>query len=179
MAIETMRGTSMTDQNQAVAALAEAMEEAAPKYKGETLVFWASIALQAIAAQPDILRSMGLGRLLTWNEFVDVILPGPVGDETSVPAGAAAERMRDAGFLRPDPDPPAAPELPSVLSDIDALYRRAVARETYIQQEYRKGSDAWDECDRNLSGLKDIRQRLVDRAANGGFDAAAEAGRSS
>jgi hypothetical protein len=69
-------------------------------------------ALQAIAADPDILRSMGLGRLLTWNEFVDVILPGPVGDETSVPAGAAAERMRDAGFLRPDPEPPA-PTLPT------------------------------------------------------------------
>ena len=99
----------MTDQNPAVAALAEAMFG---KKAGPTYCYYAEQAINAIAADPDILRSMGLGRLLTWNEFVDVILPGPVGDETSVPAGAAAERMRDAGFLRPDPEPPA-PTLPT------------------------------------------------------------------
>lgn len=106
MAIETMRGNTMTDQGPAVAALAEAMEEAAPKYKGETLVFWASIALQAIVANPDILREYGIGRLPTRSELmacreVDASTGYPVrvfGDD-------AVDYLVEAGWAIEDPDP--------------------------------------------------------------------------
>lgn len=104
MAIEPMRGTSMTDQGQAVAALAEAMEEAAPKYKGETLVFWASIALQAIVANPDILREYGIGRLPTRSELmacgedlVVSLLVSGFGDD-------AVDYLVEAGWAIEDPD---------------------------------------------------------------------------
>ena len=95
----------MTDQTKAVAALAEAMEEAAPKYKGETLVFWANIALQVITSNPDIRREYGIGRLPTRSELmacreVDASTGYPVrvfGDD-------AVDYLVEAGWAIEDPD---------------------------------------------------------------------------
>ena len=102
MAIETMRGTSMTDQNPAVAALAEAMFG---KKAGPTYCYYAEQAINAIAADPDILRSMGLGRLPTRSELmacreVDASTGYPVrvfGDD-------AVDYLVEAGWAIEDPD---------------------------------------------------------------------------
>ncbi len=120
----------MTDQTKAVAALAEAMEEAAPKYKGETLVFWANIALQVITSNPDIRREYGIGRLPTRSELmacreVDASTGYPVrvfGDD-------AVDYLVEAGWAIEDPEPPA-PELPSV--------REQVAANLYTANRHRK-----------------------------------------
>ena len=89
----------MTDQTKAVAALAEAME---PLYTDPVLVYTiqghARRALQAIQAQPDILREYGIGRLPTRSELESIW-----DDDAFV--GVRISEMIRLGWAIEDPDP--------------------------------------------------------------------------
>ena len=95
----------MTDQTKAVAALAEAME---PLYTDPVLVYTiqghARRALQAIQANPDILREYGIGRLPTRKDLDNL----PYKERgTSVTLGEFnIALMIEAGWCLPDPQPP-------------------------------------------------------------------------
>ena len=103
---------TMTDQNQAVAALAEAMSS---EKAGPTYCYYAEQAINAIAANPDIRREYGIGRLPTRSELmacreVDASTGYPVrvfGDD-------AVDYLVEAGWAIEDPDPqPPEPTLPT------------------------------------------------------------------
>ena len=91
----------MTDQNQAVAALAEAMFG---KKAGPTYCYYAEQAINAITTNPDILREYGIGRLPTRSELmacgedlVVSLLVSGFGDD-------AVDYLVEAGWAIEDPD---------------------------------------------------------------------------
>ena len=102
MAIETMRGTSMTDQTKpAVAALAEAISTWRCSMDSRPL---ADAILEYIAANPNILREYGIGRLPTRKDLDNL----PYKERgTSVTLGEFnIALMIEAGWCLPDPQPP-------------------------------------------------------------------------
>ena len=149
MAIETMRGTSMTDQTKAVAALAEAME---PLYTDPVLVYTiqghARRALQAIQANPDILREYGIGRLPTRSDLESLEWTTIYGDSDEiyhhVDSGAIDEMIR-VGVAVDDPDPQP-PELPSVEAELkmrDEEIERAAIRRDEAYDQYQRLQGTW------------------------------------
>ena len=101
MAIETMRGTSMTDQTKAVAALAEAISTWRCSMDSRPL---ADAILEYIAANPNILREYGIGRLPTRKDLDNL----PYKERgTSVTLGEFnIALMIEAGWCLPDPQQP-------------------------------------------------------------------------
>ena len=117
MAIETMRGTSMTDQTKAVAALAEAMANCWGGIANDLTRINARYALQAILANPDILREYGIGRLPTRSELESIW-----GDDAFV--GVRISEMIRLGWATEDPDPQ--PPEPTLREQLSGVMRETV-----------------------------------------------------
>ena len=114
MAIETMRGTSMTDQTKAVAALAEAISTWRCSMDSRPL---ADAILEYIAANTDILREYGIGRLPTRSELESIW-----GDDAFV--GVRISEMIRLGWATEDPDPQ--PPEPTLREQLSGVMRETV-----------------------------------------------------
>ena len=90
---------TMTDQNQAVAALAEAMFG---KKAGPTYCYYAEQAINAIAANPDILREYGIGRLPETKDVIGCLTSYGMAIGSAIDA---ASSLAADGYARPDPQP--------------------------------------------------------------------------
>ena len=102
----------MTDQTSTnVSALAEAMYlQLGDPFKSSipdgTFELWARLALQAIQANPDILREYGIGRLPTRSEVCDILSGKGWPQNEHLPYWTVADSLVRSGYALPDPQPP-------------------------------------------------------------------------